>query len=111
MMRARHSEGRLWMEQAVARSEDLPAEMRARAIWALTACVYGSGDDERLMALSEEGVALSRRAGDTRAEAYTLGMMGIATLQLGDLERATRVLDKSLQMFREQGDDWGPPRS
>ena len=107
VMRARHAEGRLLMEQTLARGRDLQAGMRARALWALTACVYGSGDDERLLALSEEAVALSRRAGDTRAEVYTLGMLGIAILQLGELERAARVLEESLEMFREQGDAWG----
>jgi predicted ATPase/transcriptional regulator with XRE-family HTH domain len=107
VMRARHSEGRLWMAQAVARGEDLPAQMRAKALWALGVCVYGSGDDDWLMAISEESVALSRKAGDRRVEAYTLGMMGFASLQLGELERATRVLDEALEIFREQGDDWG----
>jgi non-specific serine/threonine protein kinase len=107
VMRARHSEGRLLMEQTIAQSTDLPAQMRARALWALAVCVYGSGDNERLMALSEEGVVLSRRAGDARAEAYTLGMIGFGALQLGELERAARVLDESLEMDREQGDDWG----
>ena len=34
-------------------------------------------------------------------------MMGFAALQLGELDRATRVLDEALEMFREQGDDWG----
>ena len=107
VMRARHAEGRLLMEQMLARRGDLPPQMRARAIWALTACVYGSGDNERLMKLSEEGHALSRRTGDKRAEMYTLGMMGIAILQLGELDRADRVLTESLEMFREQGDAWG----
>jgi hypothetical protein len=37
--------------------------MRAKALWALAACVYGSGDDQRLMAISEEGVALSGKLG------------------------------------------------
>jgi len=106
VMRARHSEGRLLMEQTVARGTDLPAEMRARALWALSACVYGSGENERLMALCEEGVTLFRKVGDTRAEAYTLGMMGFAALQLGELDRATRILEEALEMFREQGDDW-----
>jgi len=107
VMRTRHSEGRLLMEQALARGGAFPAQMRARAIWALAACVYGSGENERLMALCEEGLALSREAGDTRAEAYALGIMGMAALQLGELDRATRVLEESLEMFREQGDDWG----
>ena len=107
VMRPRHAEGRLLMEQTLARGGDLPAQMRARAIWALTACVYGSGDNERLLTLSEEGVTLSRRAGDTRAEMYTLAMKGIAILLLGELDRAARVLEESLEMFREQGDAWG----
>jgi tetratricopeptide (TPR) repeat protein len=34
-------------------------------------------------------------------------MMGFAALQLGEFIRATRVLDESLRIFREQGDDWG----
>jgi non-specific serine/threonine protein kinase len=105
VMRARHSEGRLWMEQTVARN-DLPDETRAKALWALAVCVYGSGDDERLMAISEEGVAISRKVQDARAEAYSLGMVGFAALQLGELERATTVLEESLRLDRELGDDW-----
>ncbi|HEX2739681.1 MAG TPA: helix-turn-helix domain-containing protein [Rubrobacter sp.] len=105
VMRSRHSEGRLWMEQTVARN-DLPDETRAKALWALAACVYGSGDDERLMAISEEGVAVSRRVRDARAEAYLVGMGGFAALQLGDLDRATRDLEESLRLDRELGDDW-----
>ena len=105
VMRARHSEGRLWMEQAVAR-EDLPDEMRAKALFALAACVYGSGDDERLMAIAEEGVAVAQRVRDARAQAYSFGMIGFAALQLGELDRATRILEETLRMDRELGDEW-----
>jgi tetratricopeptide (TPR) repeat protein len=80
--------------------------MRARALFALALCVYGSGDDERLMAVAEEGVTLSRQAGDRRGEAYTLTMSGYAALQLGDREWAARVLEEALDMVREQGDAW-----
>ena len=105
-MRARHAEGRLLMEQAVAR-EDLPPGLRARGMWGLMACVYGSADNERLMELAEEGVELSRRVGDPRAEAHAQGMVGFASLQLGDLDRAAHALEVALGMFREQGNDWG----
>jgi predicted ATPase/transcriptional regulator with XRE-family HTH domain len=107
VMRARQSEGRRLMEQTLARSADAPAGVRARAIWALSVCIYGSGDDERFMALCEEGVDLSRKAGDARTEAYSLGMMGFAALQLGDLDRAARVLEMALGMDRERDDAWG----
>ena len=107
-MRARHSEGRLLMEGTLERvGGDLPARMRARALYGLAACVYGSGDDERLMALAEESAALFRRAGDRHGEAEVLGMMGFAALRLGDLDRASRASEESLKSFREHDDAWG----
>ena len=106
VMRTRHGEGRLLMEQTLTSGDDIPARMRARALFALALCVYGSGDDERLMAVAEEGVTLSRQAGDRRGEAYTLTMLGYAALQLGDREWAARVLEEALEMVREQGDAW-----
>jgi predicted ATPase len=51
VMRSRHREGRLWMEQTLA-STDLSAKMRGRAHWALAVCMYGSGDDQRLAAVA-----------------------------------------------------------
>ena len=105
-MRARHAEGRLLMGQAMAR-DDLPAGLRARGLWGLMASVYGSPENERLMALAEEGVELSREAGDRRTETYAAGMVGFAALQLGDLDRATEALEEALRLFRERGDDWG----
>ncbi|MDQ4128058.1 MAG: helix-turn-helix domain-containing protein [Actinomycetota bacterium] len=107
VMRTRHGEGRLLMEQTLERGRDeLPVWLRTRALWALAVCVYGSGDNERMMTVAEEGVALSRQGGDKRGEAYALGVLGYAALQLGDIDRAERVLEKSLEMVREQGDAW-----
>ena len=105
VMRTRHTEGRLWMEQVLS-SEDLPAQMRGRALWALAACVYGSGDDERHMAISEEATAVFREIGDRHGVAYALGMIGFASLQLGDLDRADEALEEALRLFREEGDEW-----
>jgi predicted ATPase/DNA-binding XRE family transcriptional regulator len=106
VMRTRHSEGRMLLEKTLTSGGDLPAPLRARALWALGVCVYGSGDDERLMEIAEEGIALSRRAGDSQGEAYALGLLGYAALQLGNLDRAARTLEESLEMVREQGDAW-----
>jgi predicted ATPase len=108
VMRARHSEGRLLMEQTLAQvGGDLPPEMRARVLWALGACVYGLGDDEHLLEISEEGAALFRRAGDRHGEAYMMGMMGFAALQLNELDRAARALQEALEGLREHEDAWG----
>ena len=96
------------MEQALERGgRNPPARMRAKALFALAVCVYGSGDDERLMALSEEGAALFRQVGDGHGEAHALTMSGFAALQLGDLDRASQTFEESLEGFREHEDDWG----
>jgi predicted ATPase len=108
VMRARQSEGRLLMEGAVGRDGgDLPARTRAKALYALAVCVYGSGDDERLMAVADEGAALFRRAGDRHGEAHALGMKGFALLKVGNLDRATGILGEALAILREHEDAWG----
>jgi predicted ATPase/transcriptional regulator with XRE-family HTH domain len=106
LMRARQGEGRLLMEQALQRDGgDLPARARARALNALAVCMYGS-EDERLMAISEESVALFRRVGDRHGEVYALGMVGFVALQTGGFDRATRIFAEVLENLRQQGDAW-----
>jgi predicted ATPase len=108
VMRGRHGEGRLLMEQTLERnSGDLPALTRARTLLALAFCVYGFGDDERLMAIAKESVTLFRQAGDEHGEAHALGMAGFAAMQMGDLDRASHALERSLEGFREHEDVWG----
>jgi predicted ATPase/transcriptional regulator with XRE-family HTH domain len=107
VMRARHGEGRLLMEQTLAQGDGLPAQMRAKVLWALAACVYGLGNDEHLLEMSEEGAALFRRAGDGHGEAYALGMVGFAALRLNELDRAARALEEALEGLRKHEDAWG----
>jgi tetratricopeptide (TPR) repeat protein len=108
VMRSRHREGRLWMEQALA-STAISAKMRGRACWALGVCIavmYGHGDDQQLETVAEEGVALSRQAKDRFGEASTLGVLSFAALMLGKFDRAAQILQESLEIFRELGDEW-----
>jgi len=107
VMHTRQDEGRLLMVQTLSQADGLPSEMRAKALWALAACMYGSRDDERLMAVAEEGASLFRRAGDRPGEAYMLTMWSLAAMGLGDLDRATRSLEEALESSRKQGDAWG----
>jgi predicted ATPase/transcriptional regulator with XRE-family HTH domain len=106
VMRARHSEGRRLMGQALALAPEAPPGVRARIIWGLAVCIYGTGENERLMEVAGEGARLARQAGDRRLEANTAGMMGFAALQLGDFDQATRILEESLTVFREMELDW-----
>jgi tetratricopeptide (TPR) repeat protein len=107
VMRARREEGRLLMEQTLAKGGDLPAQMRARTLYALALCVNGSGDHERLMAICEESAALFRRAGDRHGKAYALLVLSFGALQLAELDRAKQVLGEALEGFQEHEDAWG----
>ena len=106
VVHARHSEGRRWMEQALARKPDLAPTMRARALYAMACCIYGSGDDERLLAVSTEGARLYGEAGDPYGQALGLGLAGFAAILLGDLDGAATFLQDGLALLRPLGDRW-----
>jgi predicted ATPase len=107
LLRARQAEGRMLTEQTLERDGGrLSARTRAKALDALAVCMYGLGDDRRLITVAEEGADLSRRDGDSHGEARGLGMMGFAALQLDELDRAQQVLEEALRGFRKHEDAW-----
>jgi tetratricopeptide (TPR) repeat protein len=107
VLRARQGEGRLLIQQTLEHDgEDLPAQTRARALNALAVCMCGSGDAERIFAVSEESAALFRRAGDRHGAAHAPGMIGFAMLQMGDIDRATENFGEVLESLKEQKDAW-----
>jgi predicted ATPase/transcriptional regulator with XRE-family HTH domain len=106
LLRARQGEGRLLIEQTLERAEELPAQTRARALNALAVCMYGSGDAERLVEISEESAALFRWAGDAHGAAHAPGMIGFAMLEMGDLDGATTIFGEVLENLKEHEDAW-----
>jgi tetratricopeptide (TPR) repeat protein len=106
VMRGGHREGRAWMERALDRGGNQPVNVRAEALYVLAICEYGLGNDERLMAVSEESAALYRQVGDRYGEALASGMGGFAALRMGELDRAEAILDKAAGVMRELGDRW-----
>jgi non-specific serine/threonine protein kinase len=106
VVKGRHSEGRHWMDQALERGIALQPTMRARALYALACCIYGSGDNERLLAVSTESSELFRRAGDRYGEALGLSMIGFARILLGDHDHATAALQDGLAIFRSLDNHW-----
>jgi predicted ATPase/DNA-binding SARP family transcriptional activator/DNA-binding CsgD family transcriptional regulator len=97
------SEGRRYLEQAVARSDAVSASVRAKALDGLGWIAEPQGDYERARVAYEESLELYRSANDRRGVANALGDLGSLALDQGDYEQAYSLLEESLTLHRELG--------
>jgi predicted ATPase/DNA-binding CsgD family transcriptional regulator len=99
-------EGRRWMEQVLARRDELPLALRARAIMAAEAMAYAQGGDEVVERHAQELMELSRRVGrDPHAEAYAHVGFGLVATARGDFEAATEHVEAALPLLQESGEE------
>ena len=99
-------EGRLWLEPVLARREELPLPLRARAVMAAGAMAYGQGDSEAVEQYAEELMELSREVGrDAHAEAYAQVGYGLVATVRGDFEAAMEHLEAALPLLHESGEE------
>ncbi|HUS17830.1 MAG TPA: tetratricopeptide repeat protein, partial [Chloroflexia bacterium] len=97
------SEGRGWLEAALARAGP-PSAARAKALFGLGSLLT---DSTAAQALLEQSVALWRRLGDRRGLAFALdGLAEEARLQ-GNLGQARALAEECLAIFRALDDDRG----
>jgi predicted ATPase len=101
------SEGRDWLEQALAASAGAPVEARARAIYGAGSLAEAQGDYEQAKQLHEEALALYRVAGDQEGIADALASLGQMARDQGDYDGAVRLLDEALETCRAAGDRRG----
>jgi predicted ATPase/DNA-binding SARP family transcriptional activator/DNA-binding CsgD family transcriptional regulator len=99
-MRGYVSEGRRWLEAALAR-EDAPSAVRVRALARVGTMTWQQGDLERAIVLSKEGLALARELGDKASAGAALFNLGAAVMQQGEPERAAAFYEESLPLLRE----------
>ncbi len=97
------SEGRRYLEEAVAKTEVVPATVRAKALDGLGWIAEPQGDYEQARVAYEESLELYRSSNDRRGVANTLGDLGSLALDRGDYEQATALLEESLTLHRESG--------
>jgi non-specific serine/threonine protein kinase len=97
------SEGRRYLEEAVAKTEVVPATVRAKALDGLGWIAEPQGDYERARVAYEESLELYRRSNDKIGVANALGDLGSLALDRGDYEQATSLLEESLTLHRELG--------
>ena len=104
-LREHWSEGRGWLEAALARSADAHPSALAKALRGAAYLAWHQGDYERATVLAEKGLALCRKLGDKEGSALLLRWLGLAAAGQGDLERSNALLEASLALDRELGDN------
>ncbi|HET9224324.1 MAG TPA: tetratricopeptide repeat protein, partial [Roseiflexaceae bacterium] len=99
--------GRRWLEAALARPEDAPPAVRAKALNAVGGLAWTQGDYDSATELIEESLALRRAIGDRGGAAESLLYWGRMARNRGDYERAAALEEQSLALFRELGNQEG----
>jgi predicted ATPase/DNA-binding SARP family transcriptional activator/DNA-binding CsgD family transcriptional regulator len=105
-------EGRRWLEAALFDSADAPpTPARTKALLRAGWIAWEQGDYEGSAALSEEGLALARQAGDQAGAVAALSSLGWAALLANDLGKASALAEEALSIGRALGDTGGVARA
>jgi predicted ATPase/class 3 adenylate cyclase len=106
-MRGHYSEGRRWLEEALAK-DGRPSALRAKALEGVGWLADDQGDIDRAVAAAEEGLSLSARVKiESSVTASFLRMLGSAAYVHGNHEQAARLYEESLALSREARDERG----
>jgi predicted ATPase/tRNA A-37 threonylcarbamoyl transferase component Bud32 len=105
-IRGHMSEGRAWLELALAHpgAGALPETVRAKALFASGYAALGQGDFGAAVRGFEEAVALYRTSGDEGGVARCLAQLGWLATTRGERDRATSLSEESLELARRLGD-------
>jgi len=103
LIRGYSSEGRAFLEQALARSEGSEGSIRAKGLWAAASMADVQGDNDRMEALSKESLTLYRQLGDRRGIGYALLYLGSVSANRGDYATASQLAEEALALRREVG--------
>ena len=104
-VRGLYSEGRTFLEQALAGSEGTAASVRVRTLRAAAYFASLQGDDDRAEVLCQESLDLYRELGDTRGSASVLSQLAwIAGRKRANFAAARSLLEESLALSWEVGD-------
>jgi predicted ATPase/class 3 adenylate cyclase/Tfp pilus assembly protein PilF len=107
-MRSYYSEGRRWLEEALAIEGRGSPESRAMALAGEGALALDQGDLERVQEACEEGLELLAHEARESSEAklFLLTNLGWVAWQREDYRRATQLYEESLALSREMRDTW-----
>ncbi|MBV9264208.1 MAG: tetratricopeptide repeat protein [Candidatus Eremiobacteraeota bacterium] len=105
--RGRFSEGRHYLERAIAIGKSLGPNVRSELFLAAATLARSQSANEQAEAFIHESVAISRSLPDRHPLAHALKEAGTIADCRGEFERAKALLTESIDMYRSLADDWG----
>jgi predicted ATPase/transcriptional regulator with XRE-family HTH domain len=101
------SEGRRWMEEALASEPGMPATHRARLLTLGATLGQAIGDFEASRVRNDESMELFRELGDTDGMYFAMGTAGLIALAQGQPDEAISLMEESAERRLELfGDRW-----
>jgi non-specific serine/threonine protein kinase len=99
------SEGRVWVDRALAAPADHPAPAAIRGQAAQTASILAwmEGDFDEAAAMAQEGLTLAREDGAEVDCVWALNLLGMAATSLGRYDEAAAHLDEALALSHHLG--------
>jgi ATP/maltotriose-dependent transcriptional regulator MalT len=107
LVRGNWSEGRTFLERALAGGEGTVTSSRAKALKAAAGLTVYQADTDRGEALCQESLTLCRELGDTEGVAYALYLLGYVAWLRSNLAAARSLLEEALVLWKEAGDKDG----
>jgi predicted ATPase/DNA-binding CsgD family transcriptional regulator len=101
------SEGRRWLEDALAGGDGVPPAVRVKALNGAGVLAHYQGDYGRAAELCGKSLQLSRRLEDKRGIASALDGLALVARTGGRYAAARGMYEEAREMFRELGDEWG----
>ncbi len=100
------SEGRMWLEGALAASPPTESIPRAGALYGAGAIAWLQGDMRRAAELAQEALGMCRDLGDRLGVVYSLCILGVIAMIRGEYDRATGMFEEGLALSRALGREW-----
>ncbi len=104
-------EGRDWLAQVLAAEPGMPAEQRARVLYAAAILAATQDDHAAAGSFGAESLALAESAGDRPGAAQARNALGIAAIGAGAYPEATEHFRQSLAICQVLGNEQGTARA
>ncbi len=102
-LRGGFQEGRRWLEATLA-GDATATTARAWALWGLGLLILYQGNTAAATGFFMEALEIFRQRGDTVGTAHSLGMLGMASENGGEYDRAATLLAEARAIFVATGD-------